>query len=98
MASQLNSDDFRNVGQALVMHNSLDILIAIKLILGWDVFFRSASPGLKKWREDVRNEFSSRLDGKVPGVYPRAELAEGRRALRRQNLGVERLEKKDARE
>ena len=27
-ASQLNSDDFANVGQALVMHNSLNILLA----------------------------------------------------------------------
>ena len=43
-ASQLSSDDLRNVGQALVMHNSLNILPAIKLILGWDIFFRSASP------------------------------------------------------
>ena len=25
------------------MHNFFDILVAIKLILGWDVFFRSAS-------------------------------------------------------
>ena len=31
----------------------------------------------------MRNEFSSRLDAEVPGVYPRAEVAEGRRALRR---------------
>ena len=29
-AGQLSSDDLRNVGQALVMHNSLDILAAIK--------------------------------------------------------------------
>ena len=28
--TQLSSDDLRNVGQALVMHNSLDILLAIK--------------------------------------------------------------------
>ena len=33
VTSQLNSDDLRNVGQALVMHNSLNILPAIKLIL-----------------------------------------------------------------
>ena len=52
-ASQLSSDDLRNVGQALVMHNSLDILIAIKLILGWDVFFRSASAEFER-RENVR--------------------------------------------
>ena len=42
-SSQLRSDNFRNVGQALEMHNSLDILPAIKLILGKDVFFLSAS-------------------------------------------------------
>ena len=46
LGSQLSSDDFRNVKQALVKHNSLDILPAIKLILGWDVFFRSVSPEL----------------------------------------------------
>ena len=66
-----------------MMHKSLDILIAIKLILGWDVFFRSASPGLKEWKGDVRNEFLSHLDAEVPRVYPRAEVAEGRRALYR---------------
>ena len=33
VASQLNSYNFRNVRQALVMHNSLNILPAIKLIL-----------------------------------------------------------------
>ena len=33
VTSQLNSDNFRNVKQALVMHNSLNILLAIKLIL-----------------------------------------------------------------
>ena len=32
-------------------------------------------------RENVRNKFSSRLEAKVPGVYLRAEVAEGRRAL-----------------
>ena len=67
------------------MHNFLDILIAIKLILGWDVFFRSASAEFER-RENVRSEFSNRLDGKVPGVYSRAEVAEGRRVLRRQKL------------
>ena len=60
-ASQLNSDDLRNVGQALVMPNSLDIFPAIKLILGWDVFFQSASAEFER-RENVRSEFSSRLD------------------------------------
>ena len=28
----------------------------------------------------MRNEFSSRFDAEVPGVYPRAEVAEGKRA------------------
>ena len=32
-SSQLSSDDFRNVRQALMMHNSLDILLAIKHLL-----------------------------------------------------------------
>ena len=32
-ASQLSSDELRNVGQALVKHNFLNILPAIKLIL-----------------------------------------------------------------
>ena len=36
------------------------------------------------------NKFSNCFDGKVPGVYPRAEVVEGRRALCRQNLGAER--------
>ena len=67
---------------ALLMHNFLDILIAIKLILGWDVFFRSASAEFER-RENVRSEFLSRLDAGVLGVHPRAEVAEGRRALRR---------------
>ena len=43
-ASQLSLDDLMNVGQALVKYNSLNIPQAIKLILGWDVFFWSASP------------------------------------------------------
>ena len=87
-ASQLSSDDLRNVRQALLMHNFLNILIAIKLILGWDVFFCSASAEFER-RENVRNEFSSRFDAGVLGVHPRAEVAEGRRALRRQNLGAD---------
>ena len=33
LASQLSYDDLRNIEQALVMHNSLNILPAIKLIL-----------------------------------------------------------------
>ena len=32
-SGQLSSDDFKNVKQAVVMHNSLNILSAIKLIL-----------------------------------------------------------------
>ena len=52
MASQFNFDNLRNVGQALVMHNSFDILPAIKLILGWDAFFRSASAEFE-YRENV---------------------------------------------
>ena len=43
LSSQLRSDDFRNVRQAMEMHNSLDIFPAIKLILGRNVFFRSVS-------------------------------------------------------
>ena len=31
----------------------------------------------------MRNEFLSHHDAEVPGVYPRAEVAEGKRALRR---------------
>ena len=38
--NQLSLDDLKNIGQALVMHNSLNILPFIKLILGWDVIFR----------------------------------------------------------
>ena len=30
----------------------------------------------------MRNEFLNRLDVEVPGVYPRAEVVEGRRAFR----------------
>ena len=65
-----------------MMHNSLDILIAIKLILGSNVFFYSASVEFER-RENVRSEVSSRLDAGVLEVHPRAEVAEGRRALRR---------------
>ena len=57
-------------------------------ILGWDVFFRSASPEFER-RENVRSEFSSRLDAGVLGAYLRAEVAEGRRAFCRQKLGAE---------
>ena len=84
MASQLSSDDFRNVGQAL-MHNSLDILSAIKH-LRFDPRLRRLLPervSRIEWREDMRSEFSSRLDVGVLGVHPRAEVAEERRALRR---------------
>ena len=82
MASQFNSDDLKNVGQALVMHHSLDILPAIKLILGWDAFFQSASAEFE-WRENVHSEFLSCLDARVLGVHLRAEVAKGRYALRR---------------
>ena len=78
MASPLKYDDLRNVKQALVMHNSLDIFIAIKLILGWDVFFHNAFAEFER-KKSVRSEFSSRFDAGVLGVHPRAEVAEGRR-------------------
>ena len=51
LSSQLSFDNFRNVGQAMEMHNSLDIFLTIKLFLGWDVFFRSASAEFE-WREN----------------------------------------------
>ena len=53
------------------------------LILGLDVFFRSVSPELEKWKGDVRNKFLSCLDAKVPKVYPRAKVVQGRCALRK---------------
>ena len=81
-SSQLSSDDLRNVKQALLMHNSFDMLIATKLILGWDVFFRNASARFEK-KENMRSKFSSRLDVGVLGVHLRAEVAKRRRALRR---------------
>ena len=52
-ANQLNFDDLRNVEQALVMQNSLDILPASFVkhlrpdLLGLDVFFENVSPELK---------------------------------------------------
>ena len=70
MASQPSSDDLTNIGQVLVKHNSLDILPAIKLILGWDVFFWSASLELKQWKKGVRNGFSSRLVPKYSECIP----------------------------
>ena len=39
----------------------------------------------------MRNEFLSRPGAEVPGVYLRAEVAEGRRAFCRQKFGVEGL-------
>ena len=39
----------------------------------------------------MRNEFSSRPGAKVPRVYPRAEVVEGRRAFCRQKFGAEGL-------
>ena len=87
LGSQLSSDHFRNVGQALLIPlKSSQPSSILALILGLDVFFRSASPELKKWKADVRNELSSRLDTEVPVVYPRAEVVEGRRAFCRQTL------------
>ena len=65
-----------------MVHNSLNILPAIKLILGWDAFFRSESAEFE-WRENVRSEFLSRLDAGVLRVHPRAEVAEETCALRR---------------
>ena len=70
------------------MHNSLNILIAIKLILGWDVFFCSASAKFER-RENVRSEFSNCLDAEVSGVHSRAEVAERKRALCRKILNAE---------
>ena len=55
------------------MHNSLDILIAIKLILRLDVFFHSIFAEFER-RENMRSEFSSRLDARVLGVHSRAEV------------------------
>ena len=74
-----------NAKVPLVKHNSLDIFPAIKLILGWDVFFRSASTDFER-RENVRSEFSSCFDVGVLGMHPRVEVAEGKRALRNKNL------------
>ena len=37
----------------------------------------------------MRNKFSRRLDAKVLGVHPRADVMEGRRLLYRQNLSAE---------
>ena len=83
MASQLNFDDLRNVRQALMIPSTFSQPSNISaLILGLDVFFRSASAEFER-RENVRSEFSSHLDAGVLGVHPRAEVAEGRRALRR---------------
>ena len=64
------------------MHNFFDILLAIKPILGWNVFFHNTFAEFER-RENVRSKFLSRLDAGVLGVHPRAEVAEGRRALRR---------------
>ena len=40
----------------------------------------------------MHNEFSSRLDVEELRVHSRAEIVEGRRALRRKKLGVEEFE------
>ena len=63
-----------------MVHNSLNILPAIKLILGWDSFFWSASAEFE-WRENVHSKFLSRLDIGVFRVHPRAEVVEGTCAL-----------------
>ena len=39
VARQPSLDDLTNIRQVLVKHNSLDILPAIMLILGWNVLF-----------------------------------------------------------
>ena len=85
MASQLNSDDLRNVGQAFVKHNSLDVLLTMKLVLSWNVFLWSVFAEFE-WRKNIYSKFSSRFDTEILGVHPRVEVAEGRRALRRQEL------------
>ena len=67
--SQLNSDDLRNVGQALVMQNSFDILPASfvkhlrRNLLGLDVSFENVSPELKYRREDVRSADKNLVQG-----------------------------------
>ena len=78
--SQLSLDNIRNIRQALIKHNSFNILPAIKLILGWDVFFQSASADFER-RENMRSKFSSRFDAKVLGIHLRAKVAEGKHAL-----------------
>ena len=74
-----------NAKVPLVKQNSLDSLLAIKLILSWDVFFQSASADFER-KKNVRSEFSSRFDAGVLGMHPRAEVAEGKRTLRNKNL------------
>ena len=82
-SSQLSSDDFRNVRQTLIIPLTSSQPSSISaLILGLDVFFRSASPKFE-WKENVRNEFSICLDTDVHGVYPRAKVAKRRRVLHR---------------
>ena len=67
------------------MHNSFDILPAIRLILGWDVFFWSTSADFER-RENVRSKFLSCFNTGVLGMHPRAEVVEERRMLRNKNL------------
>lgn len=71
----------RNVGQALVMHNSLSLTLFqpsnfSALVLGLDIFFQNTSLELKQQNEDMHNKFSSCLNTKVSGVYSKAEVAE----------------------
>ena len=82
MAGQLNSDDLKErrtgLGDAqLPQHPSSH---QADPRLGRHLLERISKIERK---ENVRNEFSSRLDAKVPRVYPRAEVAEERRAFRR---------------
>ena len=74
VASQLNSDDLKERRTGLA--DSLNIPQPSSR--SWAGTFSSGV-----YRHNVCNEFWSRLDAEVPGVYPRAEIAEGRRALRR---------------
>ena len=54
-ASQLSSDDLRNVEQALIIQNSFNSLSAIKYLrlnLGLECFLPDASSKLKKEKEE----------------------------------------------
>ena len=66
------------------VHLSVDIGNPARIISAMDRY------GFRQLLGFLDNKFSSRLDGKVPGVYPKAKVVEGRRALCRQNHGAER--------